>query len=286
MERLPFNEVLKIKEDYDHLEEGDKIRINHDSPDCDGGSDSMIVEKKDDGSLSIYCFRCRRSGYFSNGPTLKSAKARASSRATPRGDSTSDKPLVFSGESEVDKWHPEARAWIRRAGITDEEVSKYGLVYDDSIGRVIIPWRDGDGNVAHYQTRRIHDDDTAPKYISYWRERLPVVLGLGVGSNTMVFVEDFLSGVKIARQSPVTVLLGVNLAHNVLDLLVKMGYNDFLVWLDDDNLQVKKAQLQIKQTLDKIGKCLIYHAKGVDPKEMTDTEIGTVLTNWKRGTLT
>jgi len=285
MSKLPFSEVLVIKDMYDYLESGQSIRVNHDSPDCDGSSNSMIVERKDDGNLSIYCFRCGRRGFYGSGITLKSKEAREGCNTTQANDYKLSPKSLPEGDSRVESWPPEARAWIRRGRITDEEVLRYGIIYSPVIRRVIIPWYDDNGNLCHYQTRKIHDEDTGPKYLSYWNSRDPVILGGSRVGNRMVFVEDYLSGMRIARYCPVTVLLGVNLLEQHILFMVEHGYTEFLVWLDDDRFQVRTAQLNIKRTLDKIGKCLIYHGKGVDPKELTDTQIQQLLEDWRHGKL-
>lgn len=286
MEKLPFKEVLKLKEQYDYLEAGKSVRVNHDSLDCTGDSNSMKIERTEDGNLSIYCFRCGRSGFYNAG-FIKTGKALGEANAvcTDSVDGECKTLNVPRGEGEVSRWPKEARAWIRRSGVTQEEVTKYGIVYSDELNRAVIPWLDSNGKPAHYQTRRIDDDDGSPKYLSYWRDRIPVTMGISMTGKDMVLVEDSLSAIRIARQHPVTALLGVYLWPQHIDTFVKMGYNNFMVWLDDDNPKVKIAQLKLKLTLNKIGKCLIYHGKGVDPKELSDEEIADVLMRWKTGML-
>jgi hypothetical protein len=40
-----------------------KIRANHSADYCEGGSKSMIVERKDNGDLHAHCFRCLHWGF-------------------------------------------------------------------------------------------------------------------------------------------------------------------------------------------------------------------------------
>jgi hypothetical protein len=285
MNKMPWSEVLALKDEYEYLDPGQKVRVNHDN-DCDGQSSSLIVEKKDDGSISAYCFRCGRSGYYGNRSALKIKQAREASQVTERDSNPHVAKRYPGGSTVLTDWPPKARAWIGKSGITAAEIEKYGIAYNDDIGRVVIPWCDDDGNVLSWQTRRVHDWDDKPKYLTYWRDRVPVVLDASGGKGrSIVLVEDFLSGIRVSRYSPVMVLQGVKLMPDNLSYIMQFGYNDFLVWLDDDNMQVKMAQLTLKRNLDKIGKCLIYHANGVDPKESTDEEIKSILARWKDGTL-
>jgi hypothetical protein len=63
------------------------------------------------------------------------------------------------------------------------------------------------------------------------------------------------------------------MSDNELGYIVKAGYNDFIVFLDDDNAQVKKQQVVLKNRLESFGNVCIIHSGGIDPKEMSDKEL-------------
>lgn len=277
MDKIPYNEMLEIRDQFDHLAPGSKERTNHESAECIGDSNSMIVEKKDDGAISAYCFRCGRSGYYRGKATLKS-KAFGESRSSDVNSTNGDALFGYNpGTTEVADWPGQARAWIRRSGVSDHDVKHYGINYSPDDRRILIPIYGSDGDLLQYQTRRVFEDDPRPKYIGYYRERVAVCLGNHLGGRRIVLVEDYLSGIRVSKYSPVMVLFGTKLRPDQFTFLFKFGFDEFLIWLDDDNLIVQKAQMRIKRDLDKIGKCLIYHGKGVSPKDVTDDELQRIL---------
>lgn len=281
MEWLPKEDYLDVGES---LAEGHQTRINHNAIDCSGNSASLKIERQQNGDISAYCFRCGRRGFHRAAPSLASLKARISNEGhTEDTDGTIREPqnLVRAFQ----RWPVEARVWINRARVTEEEVEHYGLAYEPNTGRVIIPWYDGDGNLVQYQSRRVSDADPKPKYLTYRKDNdVPAVLltdNCICDSTRLIIVEDFLSGVRVGRFVPTLVLMGTKLQGYHLREIVYRGYDEFVIWLDDDNVQVKKAQLQIKKSLDKVGKALIYHGNGVDPKELSDDGILEILSEVK-----
>lgn len=263
------------------LAEGHQVRINHEVTDCHGGSNSLKIERKDNGDISAYCFRCGRRGYHRVAPSLASLKARASASESSTSANRHVLEIEPRCEREIARWSVPARAWIRKGRLTDEEVEHYGLCYDAVDDRVIIPQYDADGDLVGFQGRRISDGGSGPKYLTKRDASncVPFIIddNCVCPSRRIVIVEDFLSGVRVGRFIPTLVLSGVKIHPYQIKHLMVAGYEEFVVWLDDDNAQVKKAQLQIKRSLDKVGKCLIYHGNGVDPKELSDDEIKEIL---------
>ena len=278
MKWLPKEDYLEIGLG---LAEGHQVRINHESSDCDGSSNSLKIERKHDGNISAYCFRCRRRGFHSIAPSLESLKSRAAGVRTSESSCTTRVELPEDCEGNIRKWPVQARAWIRKGRLTDDEVEHYGLCYDANDSRLIIPAFDADGDLVSFQSRRVHERDTRPKYLTF-RNNSNIHAHL-IDDNCIcrgrriAIVEDTISGIRVGRFMPTLVLHGTQIHPYQIKHMMVAGFDEFIVWLDDDNVQVKRAQLDIKRSLDKVGKCLIYHGNGVDPKELSDDEIQKIL---------
>jgi len=234
----------------------------------------MLVERKDDNSISMHCFRCGSSGWFGNGASISSLKARASGASAV---STSGCKFQMPTDATTDQtqWPPQARVFIRQAGLTDKEVEKYEITYSEHLGRVVIPVgvsRSG-GNVSvdSFQTRNVLPGDSGPKYLSY--TNWPTSFYINQGKDTLCITEDVLSAIRVGRFLPALALLGVKLQPHHIKLIKHEGYKKFLIFLDDDNYQVKVAQLRIKHQLEVFGQADIIHTGGIDPKEMTDADL-------------
>jgi len=55
------------------------------------------------------------------------------------------------------------------------------------------------------------------------------------------------------------------------------GYEEYVIFLDDDNADVRRQELILKNRLDVFGKARIIHTDK-DPKEYTDQELKEILT--------
>lgn len=252
---------------------GEKVRVNHSSASCDGSSNSMLIERKDNGDISAYCFRCGRSGYYGCYSTPKSSKVGEGHdvTATGIGPDGYKYTIPLGSTADINQWPVYARHWLRKAGITDEEVEQHGILYNSGIDRVILPVYSGD-ELAFYQTRQVNDTDGKPKYLTYSNFAVSNVIS-NCDSDTVVLVEDYLSGIKVGRQFDCLVLHGTKILDYHLKTLIDKEYKKFIIWLDDDNLQVKRNTLSNKQLLDKIGQCVVIHTYGKDPKDHSDDEI-------------
>ena len=259
----------------ENLSYGQKVRVNHDSDECQGDSNSMIVRVKNDGDISAYCFRCGKRGYHSNS-SLKSKVCGADATAGSR-ESNGDSFVLKGIEEDTTLWPVRARVWVRKYGITDWECMRYGICYSSDLGRVILPQFDSDG-LASYSTRRVLEDDTGSKYYSYRCRDVATVCYSGVAKKQhCVIVEDLLSAIKVGRYLPAMPIWSTRIRDIHVNTLIDMGFNKFTVFLDDDNGQVKRDALKNKRILDKIGECDIIHSDGKDPKEFTDNELQEIL---------
>ena len=279
MSRLNKHDYLEIGQG---LEYGQKVRVNHDTVDCTGDSKSLLIERKEDGTILAYCFRCGGRGVH-NTSTLKSIQNRARSIGidehinTDNGESQENNNFPPAGISDINKWPPKARLWIRQYGITDGEIDKHGITYSDELRRIIIPVFDGE-HCCSYQTRKIYDDDQRPKYVTYINSNGIHFIPHGVAqTDNIVIVEDTLSGIKCARYCDALVLHSTSLSAMATRFLIHKEYKSCIIFLDDDNVQVKRNALKIKNLIDKFGSACIIQSGGRDPKEFSDLELQEIL---------
>jgi hypothetical protein len=277
--KMPWSEVKQIADDFSHLSCGQKVRTNHNSVDCAGGSNSMIVERKDDNSVGIHCFRCGGRGWFGTGASVAGLKSRAASyKGGIKAQRGKFKLPRDCTKTQAD-WPAQARVFVRQAGLTDKEVADHEIMYSEEIGRVVIPVgldRSGaDTTVDSFQTRRVLLGDKLPKYLSY--TNWPTSFYVPLAGETLVLTEDVLSAIRVSRHLPALALLGVKLQPHHIKLIHDEGFKKFIVWLDDDNGLVKQAQLRIQRQLSVFGQATVIHSDGVDPKEMDDATLKGVL---------
>jgi len=65
----------------------------------------------------------------------------------------------------------------------------------------------------------------------------------------------------------------------VLSVIARHRYLHAVVFLDDDNREVKRKALEAKRKLELIvPKVTVYHSGGTDPKETSDSELKRILT--------
>ena len=96
-------------------------------------------------------------------------------------------------------------------------------------------------------------------------------------TDNIVLVEDTLSGIKCARYCDALVLHSTSLSRKAVNFLIHRQYKYCIIFLDDDNIQVKRNALKIKNLIDKFGTAVIIQSGGRDPKEHSDLELQEIL---------
>jgi hypothetical protein len=268
------------------LEIGEQININHE--DCDAGEDRkkrLYIKRVENGNIIYYCHHCSESGVVHNSvPKNRKAPPRKSGayEKRPSNGSSSVCYLPSDAEGDVSQWPAQARVWLRSYGITDGEIAARGIMYSDRRERVILPcWKEG--KLVSWQSRRIFPHDKKPKYLSYGeKESVYYVPGAAPAATTtlikrLCIVEDVLSAIKCGRFIDTIALRKATLSDKELLWIVRAGYKDFIIFLDDDNAQVKKSQIVLKNRLENLGTVRIVHSSGRDPKEHSDKELEELL---------
>ncbi len=272
---------------------GEEVHIHH----CKQGKDNdrLYIKRKYDGTIIAYCHHCGARGlHRESGPTNIYAKRAAQDAKAKKSDGT----LVLPKDIELDvsKWPKDSRVWPLKYGLTEEEINANHLGYSKFYGGVVLPAFDEKGALTTFSIRyseegiRATEKSTGrppPKYRTYrdhgaqgirrmFRARYS---GIPLPSNSKriaVLVEDMLSAIKVSRVADGYALLGTSLDDKAVFTLAKK-YDIIFIWLDNDNIQVKKTQSKLLKRLQLYNRNINIIYTDKDPKEYTTSEIRDIL---------
>lgn len=277
-------------EEWIHLvpKNAGKLRANHIADDCSGDSDSMIVERREDGSASAHCFRCGGRG-FSGADGFYRAPKKGDSRANGTAadgagetgrDSERGRPSHrIIPEDLTDMWTAfpiEVRHWLIKAGIThsghgfkwsDEQEALYIPVLQGSLvttGTKHAGWVIRGFNPKSYLTLTDNKDEFYGHYVCPTSKH-----------KTIVLVEDVLSAIRVADLHDSISLLGVHAKPSILTKLFSCGYTEAIIFLDGDNTQVKMKARELAKKLCWMNTRVVE--TGHDPKEYSKEELDKLL---------
>lgn len=245
------------------------------------GNDKMYVTlQPDNNTILVYCHHCHGKGRFNKRGRKHTGGAHAH-RIMSYPKETVAFPSAATWETKV--WHRDATHWICQYGLTDDELKDNYIAYDPSRHALLLPVVSTAGEVEVIQYRNLnHKKDGKPKYLteakrggqSWFRSR-------GVG-DPLVLTEDMLSAIKVARVTSSIALLGTSLRHDLLNhLTTNDTHGTIVVWLDDDNPQVRANQYEIAKQLELTHEVAVIHGQR-QPKELTTTAITEVLSVYLR----
>jgi len=268
MKYLAKEEYLPFAPD----EYGKQIHINH--LDCEAGTDTkkrLYIRRLDDGSVLAYCHHCCKSGRFSETTFRSLGSLKKTTGHSSSGGTTIHLPL--DNETNIGEWPSKARAWVYRYGITDEEIKQYGIGYSPRARRVILPaWEDGE--LLGYQARKIFQEDPLPKYITYHNKKNYVWKDLTSTNNILVICEDVLSAIKLHRFYASMALLSTYLHKSNYHFV--FGYEKVLIYLDNNNPEVKLKALSLKKELEMYLPLVKIISIERDPKELSNSELENI----------
>lgn len=256
----------------------EQIKINH--ANCPAGEDTkqrLYIKRIENNGILAYCHHCGKRGVaFSNAtPTNYASSNSNRAKQAKHGAHSRACKMPYDATTDTSKWHPAARAWIRKYGITDKEISEHGIFYSNYKGRVGLPTWDKSG-IAHISYRKIHKTDLGPKYLTEGCSSAAIIssqrLAGSLSPTTIIIVEDLLSAIKCARVCNAVALNGVHLSDKLLSNIVK-EYNKIVIFLDDDCRQVKLNEIAIKNRIEQFGKDVTIVHSIKQPKELTEDEI-------------
>jgi DNA primase len=163
-----------------------------------------------------------------------------------------------------------ALTWLRKYGITDNEVAHFRFGYSPRLERLILPVFKSDG-LVYWQGRYLGTDPDKPKYLNVRAKGRADVFFTRNTCNTknVVLVEDILSAIKVGRVTGACALLGSHVPDSLLTFL--SGRGTIRVWLDRDKARVGiKAARRIAALT---GRPCFPVITPLDPKEYSEIKI-------------
>ena len=174
-----------------------------------------------------------------------------------------------------------ALEWIRKYGITDQEIQQNHFGWSNKYESLVLPVFDCFGNLLMYQNRFFGEG--AKRYFTSGQPDLIYhVLGSGAHNDSVVCVEDLLSAIKVSRVAQAMPLwgstlsmqrlrtLGERLVHSGLASPTGLPFTNLVIWLDKDKAgyAIKRAQAA-KPFFDDVRVIVT----DLDPKQYSTEEI-------------
>ena len=252
--------------EFEHLApaEPGKVRVNHDSGHCSGESLSLIIERKDDDSISAHCFRCGARGWIAPAGYYRQPRMGQVSghHELVEHDGYMLPPDVSSNRAE---WPVEPVQWLGKAGLLDttrkplwsqERATLYLPVEQEGISAY-------GPKLTGYVLRRFD-----PKsYLTLTSDKA-AFWGLyrgEEGHSTVVLTEDVLSAWRVAELTDSISIMGTELKPQILSFLLTSGHRRAIIYLDADNPTVKAKARSIAQALSFLPEVHVLET-GRDPK--------------------
>lgn len=273
---------------------GDTERYNHHN--CPAGKDTkkrlyLTMSEAYPHSILCYCHNCGEGTAIKDG-SYRSVIVGGSKTLTPSANPLTNATVVDwnrHGPGVPLKSEPNKEVlagWFNEKGInlTMHRMEDYGVRYDDSKNEIIYPiWGSNTmNNAVGWQTRNIHG--LGPKYKTTLLDKTAVCASLlpqeydGKYGNTVVIVEDYLSGIKISECGfSALVLYGTH--FNADKAIGTHLFDNIVVWLDNDNPTVINHANTITRTLRLVlpMKRIRQNSTGCEPKYMATKDIQNML---------
>lgn len=139
---------------------------------------------------------------------------------------------------------PDAVAWLRKYGITDEEIRHNNIGWSESHEYLVFTVFDPDGNLCLWQGRYFGGNPEHHKYDTKGNagDVFHIVGDRYSADSVVVLVEDCVSAIKVARDYPAMALFGSEIVAR-LSRLSRITKN-LVIWLDPDKTReaVKAAK--------------------------------------------
>jgi hypothetical protein len=234
------------------LELNQTVRLTHDCS-VSGKSKNLSVTRNKNGYV-YHCFKCGSSGSLRTSVTPV--------RPRPRVNRVYKIPAAATGE--VSRWRRPVAEWIKKY-LTDTEVLDHGLVSHEYDLYVPI-------SAGNFLIRSFDPSWDGPKWIKRGDARHYRVGN--VNCNTVVITEDCISACVVGSMTESIALLGTSIHNDTLELIARQRYSEAVVWLDDDNTIVRKAQNKIRDRLSLVVPTVRVVRCGTDPKNIPRKELG------------
>lgn len=255
-------------------------RVKHD---CGAGT-PLVVYHKDDG-WSAYCHRCGEPGFVPRpAESLSERLARIAARQQVEANASRSvvppQPMI----TDVQLWPAQARVWLYKAGLSNDDILTLGIYYHEQTDRVVVPVVD-DGLLVYWQARAYDwtPASSRPKYLNPVGASNSGVSFTVDACPTITLVEDYLSAYRVYMAGFSSLcLLGTSLNDRLLSRILGTGCA-VLVWLDNDlgrrngSNPGQEAAREIVNTLAGCGVTVRNIVSERDPKLNSRKEIMCLL---------
>jgi len=303
-----------LREEWEHLipnKIGEQIHTFH----CKQGkgNDKLYIKRLNNGSIA-FCHHCLKRGFI---PSTKSPARFIQKELedypgsnSEHGDNGGIRPQGINGQATaygqgvrggsgevrlslpadcspyLSRWESsEPKIWLIRNGIKEQDCIDYGIYWSKSQQALVFPRYSSQDvryieettpcglGLSFFQTRGF------PKSIRTYKDKNSTTCcTIGTNSTGRIFlVEDYISAVRIAKLGECAFpLMGTGLSDSQFEYLLtkadKVG-----IMLDNDNHQVKKAQIKLKNRFEAHGKTVHLYSLVKDPKEYNDEALKELL---------
>jgi len=267
-----------LAKSFDYLYDGQVVRANHNTKECQGKSNSLQVTRRGN-DLFIYCHRCTISRYFKNyfGPYQKN-DINVSSNTLP----TITLPKDFNRR--MGEWPKECYEFLNKVELDEDAINDLNIGYSPTKRRLIFSLWNKYG-LSVLLTRRIFEDDKAPKWVTYKNKNNPdYSFILGRNTEVISITEDVISAYKLSSYTCSYPLLTNNITPSKL-VYISNNFLRAIVWLDNDNIKVRKNSFKIASKLELLGVKVKIIQDQIDPKNVSYLQLDTKMDNLIRDLL-
>lgn len=253
------------------------VRVNHKSDYCSGDSKSLIVTRKDDGSIDAHCFRCGGAGYLGSQRVFYQPPAQKTELPARFRESR----VPEDAEWQYGAFPQVVHTWLKKGGISSVIAEKEGFLWVESRQQLFIPVLQhgispyGSIELGHvlrgfdpksYLTRTKDKDRFYGLYRAFQRHSEQV----GRTTDKIVLVEDVISGLRCGEICDTIALLGTYLRPSALSRIVEDGYKEAVIFLDGDNPTVMMESRKLAKRLPIPARIV---ETGRDPKSYPKHEL-------------
>lgn len=270
---------LKTEEFLPHaLGRKGTVRVNHDAPGCSGESRSLKVTTDEYGNVSAKCFRCGLGGY--HGAVRHFHRGRFTAESVGEvGEQVQDGYRLPADLT--DQFPGVVSDWLRKAGLEDSAVIKWGFRWSPSKATLYIPVEQEISaygpKLAGYVLRGFD-----PKSYLTLTHASAGFWGLYRGpeshsgrGGTLALVEDVLSARRCSQFCDSLALCGTSLRPEAFQYVLEEGYKEAVIYLDGDNPQVQTQARKLARSLGFMQVRIIE--TGTDPKREPNERLGKLL---------
>jgi hypothetical protein len=248
------------------LEVGQSRRFDHD---CGDGR-TLKADHKANG-WGAWCWRCNDSGWVPHPEeSLEQRLARLTAVRAVEQEASRSVALPTPMEPDAAQWPPEARLWLYKIGMSNDNIREAGFYWCKRLARVVLPVLDASGAVVYWQARNLSKNDGRPKYLNPLVDKSSLFARYGEGAE-IVLTEDILSAWKVGRVTTAWSILGTSLSTAQLSALLLDG-RPVYIWLDPDRAG-RLASGKIYKQLAAYGIRARMIRSDVDPKLLNRQEI-------------